>query len=332
MFGARAFRLAQARLMLGDVVDLPPDLPTEGLFRAILDAAQAYAAGDWPAGRVASSTWLDLTRRRGNRVWEAKALHQLARFAHAENDARGAEDLLVRALDMVRGQHRPHEAHLFSDLTLLYATEHRTDEARAALNQCRTSLPAHEDWRGLSGLLALAEAVVAAGDRQVASAQRSFEQAVAVFRHYRLPWEESQALECWGAMLLRAGHVRTGTACFEAATAIYRRHHAGPAWLLRIAAIRDALHKDTGPVAQVEQPKSFSQREIEVLCLVAAGRSNQQIADALALSVRTVERHLSQMYDKLGASGKSARAAAVACGSASGLVPAPAKHTLPQDA
>ena len=52
-------------------------------------------------------------------------------------------------------------------------------------------------------------------------------------------------------------------------------------------------------------------RELEVLRLVAHGCSNEQIGSRLALSVRTVERHLSNVYVKLSLSGRSARAAAV---------------------
>ena len=40
--------------------------------------------------------------------------------------------------------------------------------------------------------------------------------------------------------------------------------------------------------------------------MVAEGRSNEEIADALVLSVRTVERHLSNSYAKLRVSGKAA--------------------------
>ena len=58
--------------------------------------------------------------------------------------------------------------------------------------------------------------------------------------------------------------------------------------------------------------EALSRREIEVLRLAADGRTNEQIADALTLSVRTVERHLSNVYAKLGLSGRAARAAAVA--------------------
>ncbi len=45
--------------------------------------------------------------------------------------------------------------------------------------------------------------------------------------------------------------------------------------------------------------------------MVSTGMSNQDIASELVLSVRTVERHLATVYQKLGLQGRSARAAAV---------------------
>ena len=57
---------------------------------------------------------------------------------------------------------------------------------------------------------------------------------------------------------------------------------------------------------------ALSAREHEVLERVAAGMSNEEIAADLVLSPRTVERHLSNVYAKLGMSGKGARAAAAA--------------------
>ena len=56
----------------------------------------------------------------------------------------------------------------------------------------------------------------------------------------------------------------------------------------------------------------LSSRELEVLELVAAGLTNEAIAERLSLSVRTVERHLSNVYAKLRVSGKAGRAAAAA--------------------
>jgi pimeloyl-ACP methyl ester carboxylesterase/DNA-binding CsgD family transcriptional regulator len=55
----------------------------------------------------------------------------------------------------------------------------------------------------------------------------------------------------------------------------------------------------------------LSARELEVLSLAADGLDNASIADTLTLSVRTVERHLQNSYEKLGLHGKAARAGAV---------------------
>jgi DNA-binding CsgD family transcriptional regulator len=49
----------------------------------------------------------------------------------------------------------------------------------------------------------------------------------------------------------------------------------------------------------------LSPREVEVLRMIARGRSNQQIAAELVLSVRTVERHITNLYAKIGAHGKA---------------------------
>jgi class 3 adenylate cyclase/DNA-binding CsgD family transcriptional regulator len=56
----------------------------------------------------------------------------------------------------------------------------------------------------------------------------------------------------------------------------------------------------------------LSKRELEVLALIAEGQTNDEIAERLCLSHRTVERHLSNVYAKLRVSGKAARAAAAA--------------------
>jgi DNA-binding NarL/FixJ family response regulator len=49
----------------------------------------------------------------------------------------------------------------------------------------------------------------------------------------------------------------------------------------------------------------LSRREAEVLRLIAAGRSNREIAAELFLSVRTVERHVTNLYGKIGARGRA---------------------------
>jgi NarL family two-component system response regulator LiaR len=52
-------------------------------------------------------------------------------------------------------------------------------------------------------------------------------------------------------------------------------------------------------------PEHFSERELEVLKLAAKGMSNKEIAAELSLSVRTVQSHLGNIFDKLGVSSRT---------------------------
>jgi DNA-binding CsgD family transcriptional regulator len=84
-----------------------------------------------------------------------------------------------------------------------------------------------------------------------------------------------------------------------------------PAWPVFVDEVRAFLRPD-GASAPDPGVAGLSEREREVLSLAADGHGNEGIAAELRLSVRTVERHLHNIYAKLGVSGRSARAAAVA--------------------
>jgi HD-GYP domain-containing protein (c-di-GMP phosphodiesterase class II) len=55
-------------------------------------------------------------------------------------------------------------------------------------------------------------------------------------------------------------------------------------------------------------PAGLSDREVEVLRLVARGLSNRQVADALVISTRTAEHHVQHIYTKIGGSTRAAAA------------------------
>jgi pimeloyl-ACP methyl ester carboxylesterase/DNA-binding CsgD family transcriptional regulator len=84
-----------------------------------------------------------------------------------------------------------------------------------------------------------------------------------------------------------------------------------PAWPAFLSGLREFLGSPEAPVA-ADDLEELSTREREVVELVAAGLSNEEIAQRLFVSVRTVERHLSNVYAKLRLSGKAARAAVAA--------------------
>jgi len=82
-----------------------------------------------------------------------------------------------------------------------------------------------------------------------------------------------------------------------------------PAWEVFVEEVRAFLGVRPAPPKLTAE---LSPRERDVMELVADGLSNEEIAERLFLSVRTVERHLSNIYVKLRVSGKAARAAAAA--------------------
>jgi pimeloyl-ACP methyl ester carboxylesterase/DNA-binding CsgD family transcriptional regulator len=87
-----------------------------------------------------------------------------------------------------------------------------------------------------------------------------------------------------------------------------------PAWAKFLSEVRAFLGPErwTEDGLVAKPVERLSRRELDVLRVAARGLGNEAIAAELGLSVRTVERHLSNAYGKLGVAGKAARAAAVA--------------------
>ena len=137
---------------------------------------------------------------------------------------------------------------------------------------------------------ALAAGVLAAAEQRPEDARRLLEDAVDLFGTSEGRYEAARARQELGAVLAGLGQERAAAHELRAAAS-------------ELSALGAAA--STGA-----DGARLSRREVEVLRLVARGRSNQEIAAELFLSTRTVERHVSNIYDKIGAAGKSARAAA----------------------
>ncbi|MGH2726308.1 MAG: response regulator transcription factor, partial [Actinomycetota bacterium] len=87
---------------------------------------------------------------------------------------------------------------------------------------------------------------------------------------------------------------------FDAARLAFRQLAAAPG-LARV----DELSRKTAPKA----PGGLSAREVEVIRLVASGKTNRAIAADLVLSEKTVARHMSNIFTKLGLSTRAAATA-----------------------
>jgi non-specific serine/threonine protein kinase len=117
---------------------------------------------------------------------------------------------------------------------------------------------------------------------------------------------EVPGLVPYSALVDRANsmlRVRLGQDDFAAAQAEGRslRREDAIEEALRVAADDLPSSQQSTTSAMVQVADRLTHREIEVLQLLAAGHSNPEIAAALVISVKTVERHLANVYAKIGA-------------------------------
>jgi pimeloyl-ACP methyl ester carboxylesterase/DNA-binding CsgD family transcriptional regulator len=84
-----------------------------------------------------------------------------------------------------------------------------------------------------------------------------------------------------------------------------------PAWQVLVSEVRAFLAEDeqASSAREAAAPDSLTARELDVLRLIAEGRSNQEIADALVISIHTVTNHVKSILSKTGAANRTEAAA-----------------------
>lgn len=137
----------------------------------------------------------------------------------------------------------------------------------------------------------LAAGRVALAERELDAARESLEDAADLFDEIGARFDGAIARAELAAALALAGlHAASHDATGRAQTAL----------------------RTLGAAISTGAAGDLSPREHEVLRLLAQGLSNDDIARRLVLSVRTVERHVANLYAKIGVSGRTARASATA--------------------
>jgi len=268
------------------------------------DSLLEFYEGRWERLEAVTLKRLEVARQKVASQDQAHALERLATLRELKGDRAGAIEALSEAVTI--GRAAPNSLILMSEgpaLAILLALEGRKAEAAVHIEGSLKILVEGEDWRGLAGRVALAQAVVAGLDGYLDDAAAHFDRAMETFHCCALPWAEAEALVLRGQILARAGrpHRHEASESFAAALAIYSGRGAGEPWLERVRAIQRAA-LGARPVGY---PDRLTEREVDVLRLLAAGLSSKEIGEALVLSVRTVERHIANLYTKTGTHGRA---------------------------
>jgi ATP/maltotriose-dependent transcriptional regulator MalT len=256
---------------------------------------------------------LVLLRELGDKDYEAYALGHLGRVAFQQGNVALAHSLLEEGLTHLQAKNElsnlDNKAWVLAQLAQVVACEGDDTRARALYEQCLTiarKLPFQLDTpfylEGLAGVVA------AQGE---------------------LPW----AARLWGAAealreaqgtplppISRADYERSVTA---ARTQLGEQAFA-VAWaqgrsmtLDQVLTAREPVTMSMSfPITQAPSPPpekslptypdGLTAREVEVLRLVAQGLTNEQVAQQLVISPRTVNTHLTSIFSKIGASSRSA--------------------------
>ena len=221
-------------------------------------------------------------------------------------------------------------------LALLRLAQGRTDAAVATIRRVldEASSQTQRPWL----LFACAEIGLAAQDVKAA---RAAADELAEFAAGRdAPWLEAMSAQATGAVLLAEGDARAALSALRQAWRIWQQIEA-PYEGARVRALMGQACRQLGDedgaqleldaarwvfqqlgatpdLARVEallRPEAvppqggLTAREVQVLRLVATGRTNRAIATELFLSEKTVARHVSNIFTKLGLSSRAAATA-----------------------
>ncbi len=215
--------------------------------------------------------------------------------------AQGKEDAARTALQVALSGSPPsrlREVPLLTAQVEVALAAKEPDRARSSADRLR-ELAASFSTAAVQAAADTAVGAVELAEEEIPSALESLRRACATWRDLRLPYETARARMLFGRALRAAGDEEDARLELQAALAIFERLGATP----DVAATAVLL----GP--PLELPRGLTAREVEVLRLVAAGKTNRDIAVELVISEHTVARHLQNMFAKLDVSSRSAATA-----------------------
>jgi ATP/maltotriose-dependent transcriptional regulator MalT len=265
--------------------------------------------------RAAIVRLADLKRRQGKwseteRLFNQVEVHPLkpffcATFYFDKGDYENALSLAekyLRRIPLTRKAERTAGVEL---LLKIYVKLGRIEEARSLLEELRDIADAIRTPPILAALLSSEGYLnLACNNYQLSKGQ--FEQAIDIYETAKTIFEASRVRVLLAEALMNLDQLAQAEAELNAALVTFNNLGAEKDYEKVRHLLRNLYNEKA---AETDRNKyEFTGRELEVLKLIAEGKNNEEMAEKLFLSVRTVEKHITNIYSKLGVSGKSARA------------------------
>ncbi|HSE65441.1 MAG TPA: response regulator transcription factor, partial [Gemmatimonadales bacterium] len=220
----------------------------------------------------------------------------LAQLKLAQNDEHAAAGAIRRSLKEVQDR-RFRPLVLSAAVDIMLAVKEPA-EARAAADELR-AMARHLDAPYLQAAAAQAEGSVLLSEGKPQEALTRLRNAWELWLALEAPYEAARSRVAIGLSCRAMGDPATADLEFEAARREFQRLGAQPDL--------EMLRRLTVPTDS--EAGGLTLREVEVLREIAAGKSNRKIARDLGISEKTVARHVSNIFAKLGLSSRAAATA-----------------------
>ncbi len=225
--------------------------------------------------------------------WGRRQEPGLARLRLAQGRGPAALTMIQRAIDETRNE--LDRTPLLDALVDISIAVGDVEGARAAADElARIASVAETPLLHATAALAHASARLSAGD--VPSALASFRRAWQLWQELDAPYELARVRVGIGLACRASGDEETAAMELSAARETF----------LELGATPEVRRVDAISGARPPLPGGLSAREAEVLRHLAGGAKNRQIAEALGISERTVDRHVGNIYTKLDVSSRAA--------------------------
>jgi len=204
----------------------------------------------------------------------------------------------VTAIEMALGAARDvlERARLLPAYGEIMLAAHRTESARTAAEEL-ARLAVEADNPVIDAIAARTLGAVLLAEGNLRDALGMLHTALHIWQELDAPYESAQVRVLLATACRQLGDTDRAELEGEAARQVFEQLGARPA-LRRL-----------DRVFERPEPRVVTARELEVLRLVAGGHTNRDIADELSISQKTVERHLSNMFTKLGVANRAAATA-----------------------